>query len=85
MIPKSHSVHHLPFCRGVEPSNKFSKKRGGGGGLDRTSTFRGGLLGKRGVTFFKAGGWTVCRIIGGLGKKEGDGVFEGGLIPQCAR
>ena len=83
MMPKSHSVHHLPFCRGVEPSTKFSKKKGGGK-LDRTSTFRGGLLGKRGVTFFKAGGWTVCRIIGGLGKKEGDSGFEGGLIPQCA-
>ena len=25
------------------------------GGLDRTSTFRGGLLGKRGVTFFRGG------------------------------
>ena len=26
------------------------------GGLDRISTFRGGLLGKSGVTFFKRGG-----------------------------
>ena len=25
----------------------------GGGGLDRTSAFRGGLLGKSGVTFFR--------------------------------
>ena len=25
------------------------------GGLDRTSTFRGGLLGKKGITFFKGG------------------------------
>ena len=33
----SHSVH-LPFCWGAEPSTKFSK----GGGLDRTSTLRGG-------------------------------------------
>ena len=36
---------------GVEPPTKFEK-----GGLDRTSTFRGGLLGKRGVTFFRGGG-----------------------------
>ena len=28
---------------------------GGGGGLDRTSTFRGGLLGERGVTLFREG------------------------------
>ena len=26
-----------------------------GGGLDRTSILRGGLLGKRGVTFFRMG------------------------------
>ena len=31
--------------------NQIFKK----GSLDRTSTFRGGLLGKRGVTFFRAG------------------------------
>ena len=45
----------LPFCRGrgrVEPPTKFSKRLG----LDRTSTFRGGLLGKRGATFFRGGG-----------------------------
>ena len=54
MIPKSHSVHlPLPFCREVEPPTKFSKR--GGRGLDRTSTFRGGLLGKRRITFFKGG------------------------------
>ena len=38
----------------VEPptkSTKFSK----GGELDRTSVFRGGLLRKRGVTFFRGG------------------------------
>ena len=35
------------------------------GGLDRTSVFRGGLLGKRGVTFFR-GGWNSCRFKGGL-------------------
>ena len=45
LIPKNHSVHSLPFCRGVEPPTKFSKR---GEGLDRTSTYRGGLLGKRG-------------------------------------
>ena len=26
----------------------------------------------------KKGAWTVCRFKGGLGKKEGDGIFEGG-------
>ena len=26
----------------------------------------------------KGGAWTVCKFKGGLGKKEGDGVFEGG-------
>ena len=39
-------IVHPPFCWGVEPPTKFSKKRGGG--LDRISIFRGGLLGKRG-------------------------------------
>ena len=35
----------------------------------------------------KKGGWTVGQFvdIGGLGKKEGGGVFEGGLIPQCTQ
>ena len=33
--------------RGVEPPTKFSKR----GGLDRTSVFRGGLLGKGRLTF----------------------------------
>ena len=32
-----------------------SLKEGGGGELDRTSTFRVGLLGKTGVTFFRGG------------------------------
>ena len=27
--------------------------------------------------------WTVCRFKKGLGRKEGFGVFHGGLIPQC--
>ena len=50
----SHSVHPPLFDgEGIEPLTKFSKR---GGGLDdRTSTFRGGLLGKktlfRGVEF----------------------------------
>ena len=35
---------------GVEPPIKFSKREGG---VERTSTFRGRLLGKRGVTFFR--------------------------------
>ena len=37
----------------VEPPTKFSKKGwGGGGGVDRISIFRGGLLGE-GMTFFE--------------------------------
>ena len=39
---------------GVEPPTKFSKR----GGLDKTLTFRGGLLGKGG-DFFQAGGGGV--------------------------
>ena len=31
----------------------------------------------------KRGSWTGCRFKGGLDEKEGGGVFEGGLIPQC--
>ena len=42
-----------PFCRGVEPP---TNDRVRGGGLDRTSTFRGEVAGKRGMTFFKGGG-----------------------------
>ena len=46
---RGHSVHPpLSAGRGVEPPTKFSKKDGG---LDRTSTFSGELLGKRGLTF----------------------------------
>ena len=55
MILKNHSVHLTSpptFWRGVEPPTKFSKRVG----LDRTSTFRGALLGERGVTFFKKRG-----------------------------
>ena len=44
-----HSVHPTPFCwgEGGWTSNQIFKK----GGLDRNSTFRGGLLGKRGQLF----------------------------------
>ena len=35
---------------GIEAQTKFSKR---GEALDRTSTFRAGLVGKRGVTFFR--------------------------------
>ena len=47
---------HPSFCRGegVEPPTKFSKR----GGLDRASTFRGGLLGKRG-NFFQGRGLQI--------------------------
>ena len=39
---------------GGEGGANFQKNRGvGGGGLDRISIFRGGSLGKRGVTFFR--------------------------------
>ena len=38
------------------PLTKFSKKEGGGGGFDRISIFRGGLLGKRGGLFQGRGG-----------------------------
>ena len=49
----SRSVHHpLSAGRGVNLQPNFQKK--GGGRFDRTSTFRGDLLGKRVVTLF---GW----------------------------
>ena len=58
-----HSVHPLlpPFLLGegvVETATKFSIRwgGGGGGGLDWTSTFRGGLVAKRRVTFFRGDG-----------------------------
>ena len=31
----------------------------------------------------KGGAWTVHRFKGGLGKKEGGGVFEGGWYPNA--
>ena len=42
---------HPPFLQGgfsLQPNFQKWGERGGGGWLDRTSTFRGGLLGKRG-------------------------------------
>ena len=54
-ISQKHSVHP-PLCRGlrgeIEPPTKFSKK----GGIDRTSTFRWGLLEIRGGGEFFQGG-----------------------------
>ena len=41
------------------------------------ANIKGGLL--------KKDAWTVCRFKGGAAWQErGAGVFEGGLIPQCA-
>ena len=55
-----HSVHPPPppFCRGGWASNQVFKKRG----RDRTSTFRGGLLGKRGWLFTQGGRGEVCNF-----------------------
>ena len=51
---KLHSVHPPPFYRvggeGGRASNQILKR-----GLDRTSTFRGGLLGKSGSFFGREG------------------------------
>ena len=58
-ITITHSVHPPPFLQeggGVELTTKFSKQRG----LDRTSTFRGVVAGKEGVTFFR--GSCNCHI-----------------------
>lgn len=56
-----HSVHPL-FCWWVEPPTKLSRTggRGGGGGFDSISIFRGGFLGKRGMSFFREGTGCVC-------------------------
>ena len=38
----------------------------------------------RGDCLKRGGGvWTVCRFKGGLGKKEGGGVFKGGWYPNA--
>ena len=49
------------------------------GGLMKNQ-YRGGNCLKRG-----GGAWTVCRFrgSGGVGKKEEDGVFEGGWYPNA--
>ena len=47
---KESSVHPL-LSAGELSLQNFQKVEG----LDRTSSFRGGLLGKRGMTFFKGG------------------------------
>ena len=45
-----------PFSAGGGASNQIFEKKVGGGGLDGTSAFRGELLGKRGMTFFRREG-----------------------------
>ena len=56
----AHSVHPpLSAGKWVEPLTKLAKKRAEGGGVDRISIFRGGLLETRGITFFKGGGCSV--------------------------
>ena len=78
-VLKRHSVTPSLSAGELSLHPNFQK----GGGLDRTSTFRGGLLGKRGMTFFK-GGWTVCRFIRGVGltRKKEVVFLRGRLIPQ---
>ena len=44
-----------PFSAGGGASNQIFEKKVGGG-LDGTSAFRGELLGKRGMTFFRREG-----------------------------
>ena len=80
---------------GVEPP---TKGRGGltrpqllegVAGKERVTFFRGDCnFHMKNKTWYiggclKKGAWTVCRFKGGLGKKDGGGVFEGGMIPQC--
>ena len=49
----NHSVHPSFSAGGLSLQPNLKKK--GGGRLDRTSTFRGCLLGKRGMTLFREG------------------------------
>ena len=69
-----HSVHTDPrrFCLGVEPPTKFLKG-GPGGGLTGSQFLggAGGLLGKRGVTFFQR------RCIFSTKKQLKSGMFNG--------
>ena len=55
--------HLLPSCRegGVKPQTKFSKRAG----LTGPQLLEGGLLGKRGVTFFTKC-VCVCVCVGGV-------------------
>ena len=63
------SIYDVIVCtllsagRGVEPTTKFSKRKGG---LGRTSIFTRGLLGKKEVTFIKGGGGCNFYIQNGL-------------------
>ena len=52
-------------------------------GYPEKSDFKGGGGGSQKPICLKTGAWTVCRFKKELGKKEGLGVFEGGLIPEC--
>ena len=45
--------------------------------------FLGGGSWKTNIYLKGWGAWTVCRFKMGLGKKDGEGVFDGGLKPQC--
>ena len=67
MIPKSHIVHPSPFLQGGWASNQIFKK----GGLERTSTFRGGMLEKREMIFFKGKGGGLKHIMFELKKYRG--------------
>ena len=50
-------------------------------GVHKKPIYWGGNCLIRGGGAGGGGAWTVCRFKGGLAKKEGGGVFEGGLIP----
>ena len=76
MIPKSHSVDPLPFCRGVEPPTKFSKR-----GRDLTGPqLLEGVAGKKGDDFFQGGAGLDILLIykGGLARKKKVVFLRGG-------
>ena len=58
---KESSVHTLPPSLSAGELSLQPNFQKGGGGLDRTSSFRAGLLGKRGMTFFMRGGLQCLR------------------------
>ena len=59
-IPNIKVCTPLPFCWvGGWNFYQIFRKEGGGGVLDKTSGFRGGLLGKKGVTFFRG----ACNLL----------------------